>query len=426
VPSGGRRRRPRWALSALIACLAGSASAALGGEEPKATTASSALPVVASAVARPGAPIAGLNAAEQARFERGRRAFERSYTIADGLGPLFNETGCNRCHNRKGLGGSGFQSAQLAGRAEAGAFDALLGAGGPSLASASVMLDASPDVRRALPDCKLAPDGEPVPSAANVTARRRTTPLFGLGLVDATPDATFQALARKQPAAIRGRAPLVPNLSRGARSVGKFGWKAQAPSLHQFAGMALSVELGVTNPEFPNEQAPLGDATLVAACDLVPGLEADAHEVQLLTAFLQGIAPVPRLRADAAARQGDALFTRIGCDGCHVRQLTSGPSPLAALAQQSYAPFSDFLLHDMGELADGIGSDGDAGPREMRTAPLWGSHLLGGSRLLHDGRAKSFESAIESHAGQGSAARSKFEALSKADQARLIAFLGTL
>jgi CxxC motif-containing protein (DUF1111 family) len=312
----------------------------------------------------------------------------------------------------------------LAGRLGDGAFDPLLSQGGPLFALATVMLDGPS--RRSVPNCKLPRDGEPVPHEANVVVRRRTTALFGLGLVDATPDATFIALAQQQPLAIRGRAALVQNRLTGGRSVGKFGWKAQAPSLHQFAGMALSLELGITNPEFKTEQAPLGNAALLADCDLLQQLEDDGEEVRRLTDFMQRLAPIPPLPAGPEARAGDALFSQIGCDGCHVRSISSGPSPIASLSEQAYAPFSDFLLHDMGALGDNIGGEGDASPREMRTAPLWGGHLLGGSRLLHDGRARSFSLAIEQHDGQGAAARDAFGALSEAERRRLLAFLATL
>ena len=374
--------------------------------------------------ARPGAPLAGLSASERERFERGRAAFERVRSLEDGLGPVFNDVACNRCHNRKGVGGEGIQSAVLAGRLNDGVFDPLLAQGGPLFGSATVMLDGP--ARRSIPNCKLPRDGEPVPHHANVVARRRTTALFGLGLVDATPDATFIALGEQQPLAIRGRAARVHNRLTGGRSVGKFGWKAQAPSLHQFAGMALSLELGVTNPEFATEQPPLGNVALLADCDPLPALEDDGEEVRRLTDFMQRLAPIPPLPAGPEARAGDALFSQIGCDGCHVRRISSGPSPIAALSQQPYAPYSDFLLHDMGALGDNIGGDGDASPREMRTAPLWGGHLLGGSRLLHDGRAKSYRLAIEQHDGQGAMARAAFGALSETEQRQLLAFLATL
>jgi len=314
----------------------------------------------------------------------------------------------------------------LVGRLEGDRYDPLLSLGGPGLASTSVLSEPAAEVQRLIPNCKLSRDGEPVPSAANVVARRRTTALFGLGLVDATPDATFLALAAGQPAKIRGRAARVRNLATGGLSVGKFGWKAQAPSLHQFSGMALLLELGITNPEFASEQPPLGNALLLEACDVVPELEEDAHGVQHITDFMQLLAPVAPLPQSPDARTGDTLFTQLGCDGCHVRRLRSGPSPIAALALQPYAPYSDFLLHDMAESADNVGSDGDARPHEMRTAPLWGGHLLGGSRLWHDGRARSYAQAIELHAGQGSAARAAFGKLSARKQEQLLAFLATL
>jgi CxxC motif-containing protein (DUF1111 family) len=125
------------------------------------------------------------------------------------------------------------------------------------------------------------------------------------------------------------------------------------------------------------------------------------------------------------ARRGDALFDQIGCSGCHVRTLKSGPSEVAALSRKLYHPFSDFLLHDMGSLGDNI-EQADAGLREMRTAPLWGLRFVDPDHLLHDGRADSVEDAILKHDGQGRAARDRFAKLSKKDQQRLLAFLQTL
>ena len=202
-------------------------------------------PGTAEAV-RPGDPLPRLGVAESDRFRRGREALETAHTPETGLGPLFNDSACNRCHNRKGVGGAGIQSALLAGRNEAGRFDPLRELGGPAFATASITLEGAG--RRLAPGCALPPDGEAVPAQANVVVRRRTTPLFGLGLVDATPEATFRALAEQQPPPIRGRMARVTELASGAPAMGKFGWKAQAPSLHQFAGLALSQELGVTNP----------------------------------------------------------------------------------------------------------------------------------------------------------------------------------
>jgi CxxC motif-containing protein (DUF1111 family) len=371
-----------------------------------------------------GGPFAGLTPGEQQLFQTGREAFEADEDVTSGLGPVFNESACNRCHNRGGVGGAGLQSVVLAGKLDAHGFDALIDQGGPSFALVSVSQLRSVEVRRSIPDCKLPSDGERVPPEANVIARRRTTALFGLGLVDATPDATFIALAATQPKEIRGRAARVSNISGHAGSVGKFGWKAQMPTLFQFAGAAYLNELGITNPEYPNEQAPLGSVELLAACDLVPGLEDAGEKVQRVTQFMSLLAPVAPLEQTPAARAGDVLFNRIGCAGCHVPSLTSGPSPIGALAHQKYSPFSDFLLHDMAALADQI-AEADAAPREMRTAPLWGLRK-NSTRLLHDGRAKTVADAISFHDGQGAASRDAFRALSDQGREQLLAFLNTL
>src|SRR6476469_131031 len=113
---------------------------------------------------------------------------------------------------------------------------------------------------------------ESVPAAATVVAQRRTTPLFGLGLVDAVPDDTFKALAwieRIYTPASAGKVSAVTDLRSGATVVGKFGWKAQNPTLFQFSGDAYLNEMGITNPEFPDEQAPEGIGGSIAACDAV-------------------------------------------------------------------------------------------------------------------------------------------------------------
>ena len=422
----GRSRRPGVGLAgttqlvAIVLCWLGSGAHASG------TTPYTPAPLAsnrAAETAEPGQPLPGLTQDERARFEVGRAAFERSHSIAGGLGPVFNDTACNRCHNKRGVGGAGIQSARLVGRVDGLSYDPLLGEGGPALAQNTVMLEPALEIQRWIPRCPLTRDGEAVPARANVVARRRTTPLFGLGLVDATPDATFIELARRQPAAIRGRAPRLPAADR--RVVGKLGWKGQAASLHQFSGLALLLELGVTSPDFSVEQAPFGDAALLAACDAAPEPEVGARELAELTDFMRLLAPIAPSGSDADARAGDAVFTQLGCDGCHTRRLVSGPSPIAALSERSYAPFSDFLLHDMGALGDGI-VEGDAGPLEMRTAPLWGMRLAGSARLLHDGRARSFSEAIALHDGQGASARRAFEAASERTRRELLAFLSTL
>jgi len=119
---------------------------------------------------------------------------------------------------------------------------------------------------------------------------------------------------------------------------------------------------------------------------------------------------------------GEGVFFVVGCEGCHRSLLRTGPNAVAALNKVYFRPFSDFLLHDMGSLGDGITS-GVAGPRLMRTAPLWG--VRGKSKMLHDGRATTIAEAVGFHDGQGAAARNAFAALTATQQAQIVAFLMT-
>jgi CxxC motif-containing protein (DUF1111 family) len=258
-----------------------------------------------------------------------------------------------------------------------------------------------------------------------VVARRRVQTLFGLGFVDFTPQATFQAIANSQPASVRGRIPMVFNISAGMNTMGKFGWKSQNPTLFQFSGDAYVNEMGITNPEFPNENPPQGDVSKLVTCDKVPDPEDDGTAIVNFTNFMQMLAPVAPRAFGPSERAGNLVFTRLGCDQCHVRNITAGPSPIAAISNQVYHPFSDFLLHDMGSLGDNIAQAG-AGLREMRTAPLWGLRLANPSILLHDGRANSIEQAILLHAGQGAAAANAFRAASNTDKQNLVNFLRAL
>jgi CxxC motif-containing protein (DUF1111 family) len=361
-------------------------------------------------------PLPGLTTAQQTAFNDGAEEFGATETIHDGLGPVFNEKGCGSCHNIGALGGTGVQFEVRAGRLVNGVFDSLASQGG--------QLFQLFGVAGQIAGCNVG--GEVVPSNANVTAKRRTTALFGLGLVDATPDSTFTALAASQPSAIRGRVNMVQNIAAGRNTVGKFGWKAQVPTLHQFSGDAYLNEMGITNPEFPTESAPQGDPSRVAACDLIPGLEDDGEDVEKFTDFMTFLAPAPTATRSPQANAGDPVFTQVGCDGCHVRTLRSGSNAVAALSGKTYHPFSDFLLHNMGSLGDNIGGQGQAGLREMRTAPLWGLRFANPNDLLHDGRAHSIRDAILMHAGQGQASRDAFNALSETNKQNLIEFIKTL
>ena len=134
---------------------------------------------------------------------------------------------------------------------------------------------------------------------------------------------------------------------------------------------------------------------------------------------------VRRQRGDTnrAVNDGERVFERIGCNSCHTATLRSGPSDIAALDRKVYHPYSDFLLHDMGALGDGI-EQGIAKGSEIRTAPLWGLRVR--TKLLHDGRASTIEEAILAHDGQGRGAREAFRSLRREQRNALLSFLRSL
>jgi CxxC motif-containing protein (DUF1111 family) len=272
--------------------------------------------------------------------------------------------------------------------------------------------------------------GEVVPPQANVVAKRRVTPVFGAGLIEAIPDQVLMMIAMQQQAAsprIAGRPSLVVEPTTTQTTVGRFGWKAQHSSLFVFGGDAYLNEMGITTPLFPTENCPQGNCAILVY-NPVPTLGGTAPNdtntaLQQFADFMAFLAPPPIQPIPEAGRGGDQIFAAIGCAFCHIPTLQSGPSPAAALNNVVFHPFSDFLLHDMGSLGDGI-VQGNTGATEMRTAPLWG--LRNVSAFLHDGRASSIPAAILAHDGQGRQARQSFRQLSPADQARLVAFLKSL
>lgn len=209
----------------------------------------------------PGAgpqPIAGVTVAERQAFEAGARAFARVYDVAEGLGPVFNDDSCNACH--RGGGGSNRRVTRI-GRAVDGAIDPLTDLGGSLLQDRGIGT-----VRTADGDWTF--DGESVPDAVTLVVRRRSQPLFGLGLVDAVAESTLEALADAQAASTpdtAGHVARVVDPATGESVVGRFGWKAQVPSLQRFSSDALLNEMGITNPDARGEVCPQGDCDALAS-----------------------------------------------------------------------------------------------------------------------------------------------------------------
>jgi CxxC motif-containing protein (DUF1111 family) len=401
-------------------------------------------------------------------FKEAKNTFGEIENIHDGLGPTFNERGCGSCHTTPVIGGSGEQIERRFGRVEDGVFLAFDtdedNQGGTLRQLFSVGTYHNGSMECTIPV-------ETTPSNANVrNVGRRTQPLFGLGLVDAMPDAFFDRLADAQPASVRGivnRVPVVlpdprdPSQRIGSMRVGRFGWKGLIPSLLVFSGDAYDNEMGITTQScfdgvsilefaeenFPNNVPPpegCNGGDLAPSQPDHPDLPAfndDAvgpcnggrTEIQddlvLFTTFMELLAPPSRDFSDPKSiRRGKPLFTQIGCAHCHVTTTFVTPRrPFNGVPGNfAFNPYSDFLVHDMGSLGDRIGETGDSKPqtRLMRTQPLWGARF--NKRFLHDGRAGNIQEAIQAHDGQGAAARDAFNALDRADQHALIQFVRSL
>jgi CxxC motif-containing protein (DUF1111 family) len=363
-----------------------------------------------------GQPLANLTTSQRSDFTAGQTDFSDVETVADGLGPVFNERSCAACHSVPAVGGASTRTVTRFSRRVNGVFDPLTNLGG------SLMQDHAIGPADGSTHTFLA---ESVPAVAMIVVHRRTTSLFGLGLVDATADADFVALAQSEAArndGTAGRVGMVDNIRAGMKTVGKFGWKSQVPTLFQFAGDAYLNEMGITTPDFPNESCPQGDCTQLAF-NPSPGINDDGSGPVVLNNYMTMLAPPPRAAQDRATNDGEAVFTQLGCNACHVATMRSGSSSIAALDRKTYHPYSDFLLHDMGALGDDL-EMGAANGKEMRTAPLWGLRFL--TTYLHDGRATTLDAAIRAHDGQARGARDRFDALAAGARANLMAFLNSL
>jgi CxxC motif-containing protein (DUF1111 family) len=363
-----------------------------------------------------GDAVPGLTASQNDAFVDGRNDFAEVESVADGLGPVFNGRSCAECHSVPAIGGGGERTVTRFGTITNGQFNPLAQFGG-SLIQDHAITKADGSSHDFAP--------ETVPAAATIVAHRRTPPLFGLGYVDAVPDADFVALAAdeaQRSLATAGRVNMVFNPATGTTTVGKFGWKSQVPSLFVFSGDAYLNEMGITNPMFPNENCPNGDCKQLK-WNPRPDLNDLGDGVAAFNNFMSLLGAPPRGASTADSTAGEAVFEQIGCAACHTPTLRTGHSDIAALDQVPFHPYSDFLVHDMGALGDGIAM-GQATGREVRTAPLWGLRMI--TRFLHDGRATTLDAAILGHDGQGRASRDAFSALDATSKSKLMAFLNSL
>lgn len=355
-----------------------------------------------AALAHPAEPLVGLSEAQTARFQRGREEFLEVDTAIEGLGPLFNAASCSHCHSLGGVGGGG-----LARVTRSVCVDAQGVVQEPAGGTLIPLFSTRPELSVAAP---------PADCDAH-TVQRRSTPLFGAGLIEAIADESLEQLAAEQAPEIRGRVAWIEDIGTGEQRAGRFGWKAQHATLRSFAGDAYRNELGITNELFPDELAPGGDAALLAAMDPVEDPEAQVGAIDALADFMRFLPPPA---AGEGSALGAELFQGSGCADCHVPVLNARET--VEFAAQSVPLYSDLLLHDVGT-GDWI-AQGAASGTELRTAPLWGLRFA--PTYLHDGRASTVSEAILAHAGQAAPSRRAFTELSSSEQAELVSFLEAL
>ncbi len=251
------------------------------------------------------------------------------------------------------------------------------------------------------------------------TSMRLPLPVIGLGLLEAISDETLFELSDPDDSdgdGISGRPNMVWNQITSSTEVGRFGRKAGAPNLRMQTARAYAEDMGVSSPELT-----LGDA--------VPDITEE--QLALATFYVQTLAvPLRNGVDDPDVVEGEAIFSDIGCASCHVSVIKTGEHPIEEVSYQTIQPFTDLLLHDMGEgLADNR-PDFQATGREWRTTPLWGigltKKMLGEENFLHDGRARTLEEAILWHGGEAEGVTERFKSLPRQKRNNLIKFLNTL
>lgn len=394
-------------------------------------------------------------------FYQGKVPFLREWDVMprrgrSPLGPLFNALSCDRCHERDGRGQPPYKPEELS---ESLVFHlSVAGNDGPSApdpvygdqlqiygidgtagegivevrydeisgeyADGGTYTLMKPEYRfKNLAYGPLHPDIRYSPRIAPVN--------YGLGLLESIPEDAILANAdpddRNQDG-ISGRPNRVEEIRSGHMMLGRFGWKANQPTIEQQIARAFSADLGITSSLYPESGAVLRHAGMSA-----PGnSELGEEDFRTVISYIR-LLGVPRQRNwdNPVVERGRMLFLRAGCDRCHSTKFQTGPqAAFPELALQTIHPYTDLLLHDMGEgLADGR-PDGLAGGREWRTPPLWGIGLVkivsGHTRFLHDGRARNIEEAILWHGGEGAMAQELYRRLKKDDRAALLAFLESL
>lgn len=419
-------------------------------------------------------PSANLKAERRLDFSVGNSFFRNPWVIApstttarDGLGPLFNTNACQNCHIRDGRGhppepGSVNAVSMLvrlsipAGSADEWIIERqgvlpepkygaqlqdMANPGVPpegkvrvEYSTHSVQFDDGYTLELRKPQLNISQLGYGPMHPDTLFSARVAPPMIGLGLLEAIPDAAILANADPEDRdgdGIAGQPNWVWDDAQQKTVLGRFGWKAGQPTLNQQNAHAFAHDMGLTSSLLPRDQCT--DAQ--TACRQAPhGGEPEVSDniMSMVLFYTRNLAvPARRKADDAQVLAGKTLFHRAGCQGCHTPQfVTAADAAEPELANQTIRPYTDLLLHDMGDgLADGR-SEFRASGRQWRTAPLWGigltENVSSHTQFLHDGRARNLLEAIAWHGGEGEAAKRHVLTFSSKERAALLAFLNSL
>ncbi len=360
--------------------------------------------------------IDGLTQSENLQFLRGDAAFnDEVFTTFNGLGPLFVATSCGSCHAGDGKGHPFTTLTRFGQSDDTG--NHFLTMGGPQLQH------------------RANPGFTPEQLPSGIPFSRFTPPAnTGLGFLNAVTDENILAWA--DPNDLNGDGisgvpnwiflksyvlPRPGSIEQNGKYIARFGKKGAAYDLLQQTAQAYNQDIGITSTYEPN--------------DTHSGLEIDPEitnqTVQDVVFYLNTLkAPIARPQ-DEAILKGKQLFSSIGCGNCHRQEMKTGASSIKSLANKTFYPYTDLLLHDMGKGLDDGYTEGSAKTFEWRTPPLWGLGLSKNSQggqyyLLHDGRAQSIEEAIILHGGEGNQSQQAFKILSIEEKKNLIRFLESL
>ena len=406
-----------------------------------------------------------LNNEERRTFEVGDSFFNQNWVTApastearDGLGPTFNAQSCSSCHSHDGRakppdhdddptrglllrlsvpGPDGpVEEPTYGGQLQDRAINGVPPEGHISIRYETITGEYADGTTYALrkPTYTIM---EPAfgPLHPDVMTSPRIAPAtIGMGLLEAISEEDVLVLADPEDSdgdGISGRPNMVWDGEQGRQVLGRFGWKASQPTVERQSAGAFHGDIGITSRHFPEENCPPAQSACLEAPN---GGSPEVPDERLgkVTFYVQTLA-VPAMRNvdDPQVREGTRLFMEAGCGACHTpRHETAEDYPIRPLRGQVFFPYTDLLLHDMGEgLADNR-PDGDASGREWRTPPLWGIGLVetvnGHTMFLHDGRARSIEEAVLWHDGEARQSRDYFIGLSSEERESVIRFLRSL